>query len=228
MTNDEKIKEIQQELKQLSQKQVELSKAHQQKVKSYKEKVQAFEQKVKDYEQQKSLYQRLFGQPPLQPDPELSVDPELLPDPELQSVNDEIARLEKDKDNYFKILQAAASIPPPVPEVDWSKSPLYWKRLAKFGLITPAEQFNAYTSFAGGMAGLGYAASNFYRAHHLFKLTHCKEKTEEWTYHWARARATPQQIELASYWIGRFQMRGYLGLGPPLLFVVYMWSKRKQ
>jgi len=44
----------------------------------------------------------------------------------------------------------------------------------------------------------------------------------------ARARATPQQIELASYWIERFKMRGFLGLGPPLLFVVYMWSKRKQ
>jgi hypothetical protein len=100
--------------------------------------------------------------------------------------------------------------------------------LAKFGLITPAEQFNAYTSFAGGMVGLGYAASNFYRAHHLFKLTHCKEKTEEWTYHWARARVTPQQIELASYWIERFKFRGFLGLGPPSLFVFYMWSKRKQ
>jgi hypothetical protein len=144
------------------------------------------------------------------------------PDPELQSVKD-------DKDNYFKILQAAASSPPPVPEVDWSKSPLYWKRLAKFGLITLAKQFNAYTSFAGGMVGLGYAAaSNFYRAHHLFKLTHCKEKTEEWTYHWARARATPQHIELASYWIERFKFRGFLDLGPPLLFVFYMWSKRKQ
>jgi hypothetical protein len=27
------------------------------------------------------------------------------PDPELESVKDEITRLEKDKDNYFKILQ---------------------------------------------------------------------------------------------------------------------------
>jgi hypothetical protein len=166
---------------------------------------------LKSHQQQFFLYRWLQG-----------------PDPELQAVISEITRLEKDKDNYFKILQAAASIPPPVPEVDWTKSPLYWKRLANFGLITPAEQFNAYTSFAGGMVGLGYAASNFYRAHHLFKLTHCKEKTEEWTYHWARARATPQQIELASYWIERFKMRGYLGLGPPLLFVVYMWSKRTQ
>ena len=150
------------------------------------------------------------------------------PDPELQAVKEEIAHLKIRELEYLKILQAAASIPLPVPEVDWTKSPLYWKRLANFGLITPAEQFNAYTSFAGGMVGLGYAASNFYRAHHLFKLTHCKEKTEEWTYHWARARATPQQIELASYWIERFKFRGFLGLGPPLLFFFYMWSKRKQ
>jgi len=150
------------------------------------------------------------------------------PDPELLSVTSRIQDLKEDKRRLYDIIQAAASIPPPVPEVDWSKSPLYWKRLAKFGLITPAEQFNAYTSFAGGMVGLGYAASNFYRSHHLFKLTHCKEKTEEWTYHWARARATPQQIELASYWIERFKFRGFLGLGPPSLFVFYMWSKRKQ
>ncbi len=79
MTNDEKIKEIQQELKQLSQKHLELEKTHQQRVKSYKE--------------QKTLYQHLFGQPPLQPDPEL------------QSVKEQIADLERDEDNYFKILQ---------------------------------------------------------------------------------------------------------------------------
>ena len=202
MTNDDKIEKIQQELKQLSQKQVELSKAHQERLKSYGE--------------QKTLYQHLFGQPPLPPDPEL------------ESVNSQIEDLKEDKRRIYDIRQAAASAIGVGAEVDWSKSPLYWKRLAKFGLVTPAEQFNAYASFAGGMVGLGYAASNFYRAHHLFKLTHCKEKTEEWTYHWARARATPQQIELASYWIERFKFRGFLGLGPPLLFVFYMWSKRKQ
>ena len=200
--NDEKIEQIQQELKQLSQKHLELEKTHQQRLKSH--------------EEQKTLYQHLFGQPPLQPDPEL------------QSVKDEITRLDRREQDIYKILQAAASSPPPVPEVDWSKSPLYWKRLANFGLITPADQFNAYTSFAGGMVGLGYAASNFYRAHHLFELTHCTPGTEQWTHHWARARATPQQIELASYWIERFKFRGFLGLGPPLLFVFYMWSKRKQ
>jgi hypothetical protein len=73
MTNDEKIEiqEIQKKLEQLSQKHLELEKAHQQRVKSYKE--------------QKTLYQHLFGQPPLQPDPEL------------QFVNEEIARLERAK-----------------------------------------------------------------------------------------------------------------------------------
>jgi hypothetical protein len=150
------------------------------------------------------------------------------PDPELQAIKDEIVRLERDKENYFKILQAAASIPPRVEERDWSNTPFYWKRLTKIGLITPAEQMNAYFTFAGGIVGLGYALSNFYRAHHLFKLTHCKEKTEEWTYHWARARATPQQIELASYWIGIFRLRGFAALGAPSLFVAYLWSKRKQ
>ncbi len=77
--NDEKIKEIQMKLEQLSQKQVELSKAHQQRVKSH--------------EEQKTLYHHLFGQPPLPPDPEL------------QSVKDEIARLDRREQDYFKILQ---------------------------------------------------------------------------------------------------------------------------
>ena len=106
---------------------MELSKAHQLRVKSYKQRVQAFEQKVKDYEQQKSLHQRLFGQPPLQPDPELLVNPELSPDPELESVNSQIEDLKEDKRRLYDIRQAAASAPTPVPEVDWSKSPLYWK-----------------------------------------------------------------------------------------------------
>ena len=61
---NEKIKKIQ--LKQLSQKQVELQKTHLQRVKSHEEQI--------------TLYQHLFGQPPLQPDPEL------------QAVKEEIAR----------------------------------------------------------------------------------------------------------------------------------------
>jgi len=79
MTNDEKIEKIQQELKQLSQKQVELERTHQQKVESH--------------EEQKTLYQHLFGQPPLQPDPEL------------QAVKEEIARLDRREQDIYKILQ---------------------------------------------------------------------------------------------------------------------------
>ena len=79
--NDEKIeiKEIQKKLEQLSQRQLELSKAHQLRVKSH--------------EEQKTLYQHLFGQPPLQPDPEL------------QAVKDEIARLDRREQDIYKILQ---------------------------------------------------------------------------------------------------------------------------
>jgi DNA repair exonuclease SbcCD ATPase subunit len=89
---------IQQEIKQLVQKQVDLEKAHQQRVKSYKERVQAFDNKVKDYERQKSLHQRLFGQPPLHPDPELSVDPEL------QAVKNEIEDLKEQRGRLYDIL----------------------------------------------------------------------------------------------------------------------------
>ena len=162
----------------------------------------------KDHQQQFFLYRWLQG-----------------PDPELQAVKEEIAHLKTREVEYLKILQAAASVPPPVEEKDWSKSRFYSKHLAELGLVTPAEQIS---TVSGGMVGLGYSVSNFYRSHHLFKLTHCKEKTEEWTYHWARSRATPEQIELASYWIGRLQFRGFAALGAPLLFVFYMWSKRRQ
>jgi hypothetical protein len=86
------------------------------------------------------------------------------PDPELQAVKEEIAHLKTREVEYKKILQAAASIPPPVPEKDWSDGPIYLKRLAKFGLITPGEQLDAYNLFAAGMVGIGYAASSFYRA----------------------------------------------------------------
>jgi hypothetical protein len=150
--NDEKreVEKIQQELKQLSQKQLDLQKTHQQRVKSYKQRVQAFEQRVKDYEQQKSLHQRLFGQPPLQPDPELLVDPDLSPDPELQSVNSQIQDLKEQRGRLYDILQAAASIPPPVPEKDWSKSPFYSHTLKSWNFDYPADQMGFYvTTFTG-------------------------------------------------------------------------------
>lgn len=166
--SDEKIeiKEIQKKLEQLSQKQVELSKSHQQRVKSYKQRVQAFEQKVKDYEQQKSLYQRLFGQPPLHPDPELLVDPELSPDPELQSVNSQIEDLKEQRRDYFKILQAAASIPPPVPEMDWSKSPFYSDTLKSWNFDYPVDQMGFYVTT---LTGIGIVSNALWRSWNIKK-----------------------------------------------------------
>ena len=200
--NDDIIEKIQQEIKQLSQKQVELEKIYQQRVKSY--------------EEQKTLYQHLFGQPPLQPDPEL------------QAVRDQIVRLKSDEDNYFDIFMAAASIPPRVPEKDWSNIPFYSKHLAKLGLVTPAEQI--YTVF-GGTVAFSYAGSNFYSAHNLFKITQLMSGTEQWVQHLARVHeVTPEQIKLIySYWICRLRFTGFAtALGAPTLLVVYLWSKRKQ
>jgi len=157
---DEKIEKIQQDLKQLSQKHLELSKAHYQRVKSYKERLQAFEQKVKDYEQQKSLYQRLFGQPPLQPDPEFLVDPEL------QSVKEEIEDLKEEKRRLYDILQAAASIPPPVPEKDWTKSPFYSHTLKSWNLDYPVDQMGFYVTT---LTAIGVLSKGLWRSWNMKK-----------------------------------------------------------
>ena len=58
-------------------------------------------------------------------------------DPELQAVNSQIEDLEEQRREYFKILQAAASIPPPVPEKDWSKSPFYSHTLKSWNFDYP-------------------------------------------------------------------------------------------
>ena len=128
MTNDEKIKEIQQELKQLSQKQVELSKAHQ---------------------QQFFLSSWLQG-----------------PDPELESVNSQIEDLKEQRRDYFKILQAAASIPPPVPEKDWSKSPLYSHTLKSWNFDYPVDQMGFYVTT---LTGIGIVSKALWRSWNIKK-----------------------------------------------------------
>ena len=140
MTNDEKIEKIQQELKELSQKQVELSKSHQQRVKSH--------------EEQKTLYQHLFGQQPLPPDPEL------------ESVNSQIEDLKEQRRDYFKILQAAASIPPPVPEKDWSKSPLYSHTLKSWNFDYPVDQMGFYVTT---LTGIGIVSKALWRSWNIKK-----------------------------------------------------------
>lgn len=100
------------------------------------------------------------------------------PDPELESVKEEIKDLRERKLECFKILGLAASVPPHVleNEKDWSTVPFYSKRLRSLGLITPAEQLNAYSTFVVGCVGLGHALSNFYKAHHLFNSPIARKK----------------------------------------------------
>jgi aminoglycoside phosphotransferase (APT) family kinase protein len=79
------------------------------KIKEIQKKLEQLSQKrvelSKSHQQQFFLYRWLQG-----------------PDPELQSVKDEIEDLKEQRRRLYDILQAAASIPPPVPEKDWSKN----------------------------------------------------------------------------------------------------------
>jgi hypothetical protein len=138
--NDDKIEKIQQELKHLSQRQVKLVKAHQ--------------QNVKAYEQQKTLLQYIFGQPPLKPDPEL------------QSVKDEIEDLKEDKRRIYDILQAAASVPRPVPEKDWSKSPFYSHTLKSWSFDYPVDQMGFYVTT---LTGIGIVSKALWRSWNIKK-----------------------------------------------------------
>ena len=95
------------------------------------------------------------------------------PDPDLQSVNDEIARLEKDKDNYFKILQAAASIPPPVLKKDWSKSPFYSHTLRSWNYDYPPDQMGFYVTT---LTGIGIVSKAFWRSWNIKKAAEMLEK----------------------------------------------------
>lgn len=191
--NDEKIKEIQQELKQLSQKQVELSKAHQQRVKSY--------------EEQKTLYQHLFGQPPLPPDPELE-------------------SVKEDKRRLYDILQAAASIPPPVPEKDWSKSPLYSKTVQKLtGATTPFEQYGLYGSIIGGVFLI---SRSLFRSYHVVKAIEFPPGSEDRSVHSYLAGATKEQLHHAQIFARRLRTRGILGgILLPIGFITYLVQKHK-
>ena len=152
MTIDEKreVKEIQKKLEELSQRQLELEKTHQQRVKSQ--------------EEQKTWYQHLFGQPTVQPDPEL------------QSFKEEMARLEKDKDNYFKILQAAASIPPPVPEKDLTKSPFYSHTLRSWKFDYPFDQLGFYLIT---LTGIGTVSKALWRSWNIKRAAEMLEKGVE-------------------------------------------------
>jgi hypothetical protein len=90
--NDDKIEKIQIELKQLSRRRLEIVEAHHEKAKANQARVNA-------HEQAKTLYHRVFGQPPLPP------DPDLLPNPVLHVLDSEISHLKARELEYIKILQ---------------------------------------------------------------------------------------------------------------------------
>ena len=80
MNEDRKeLKLIQEKLDQLSTKQLEL--------------VQHYQQQVKSHEEHKTLYQLVFGQPPLPSDPKL------------EAINTQIADLKRREGEYFKVIQ---------------------------------------------------------------------------------------------------------------------------
>ena len=88
------------------------------------------------------------------------------PDPELQSVISKIEDLKEDKDNYFKILQAAASIPPPVPEKDWSKSPFFSHTLKSWNFDYPVDQMGFYVTT---LTGVGIVSKALWRSWNIKK-----------------------------------------------------------
>ena len=94
------------------------------------------------------------------------------PDPELESVNAEIARLEKDKDSYFKILQNAALIPPPVPDKDWTKSPFYSHTLKSWNYSYPADQMGFYVTT---LTGVGLVSKALWRSWNIKKAAEILE-----------------------------------------------------
>ena len=88
------------------------------------------------------------------------------PDQELQSVKDEIARLDRREQEYLKILQAAASIPPPVPEKDWSKSPFYSHTLKSWNFDYPVDQMGFYVTT---LTGVGIVSKALWRSWNIKK-----------------------------------------------------------
>jgi hypothetical protein len=149
------------------------------------------------------------------------------PDPELQAVKEEIAHLKTRELEYLKILQAAASIPPPVPEKDWSKSPLYSKTVQKLtGATTPFEQYGMYGSIIGG----GYLISrSLFRSYHAMKAIDFPPESQARLFHSFLAGATEEQLRHAKVFAHRIRTRGVLGgLLLPIGFISYIVQKHKK
>ena len=88
------------------------------------------------------------------------------PDPELESVNSQIQDLKEQRGRLYDILQAAASIPPPVPEVDWSKSPFYSHTLKSWNFDYPVDQMGFYLTT---LTGFVIVSKAFWRSWNIKK-----------------------------------------------------------
>jgi hypothetical protein len=149
------------------------------------------------------------------------------PDPELESVKEEIKDLKEQRRDIYKILQAAASIPPPVEEKDWSKSPLYSKTVQKLtGATTPFEQYGLYGSIIGGV----YLISrSLFRSYHAMKAIDFPPDSQERLFHSFLARSTEEQLRYAKVFAHRIRTRGVLGgLLLPIGFISYIVQKHKK
>ena len=154
------------------------------------------------------------------------VDPELSLDPELQSVNSKIQDLIEDKRRLYDILQAAASIPPPVPEMDWSKSLFYSKTLQKLtGATTPFEQYGLYGSIIGGVFLI---SRSLFRSYHALKAIKFPPESEERLFHSFLAGANGEQLRHAKVFAHRLRTRGVLGgILLPIGFISYIVQKHQ-
>ncbi len=190
-----KYQVVQEELDQLTEEQQVLVMAHQ--------------EKVEKYEKQMTIYQYLFGKPALQPDLEL------------QAITTKIEDLKVEQSHVAKVIATSASQSAPIK--DWSKYPIHWKRLAKWGPTTPIEQIYTYVLFIGGV---GHGISCFFRAHHLRRIPLSTPGTEQGIHHRMCANVTPHQLEFPIYWAYRLRLRGIVAFSAPWIYMWYTALKR--
>ncbi len=201
MTPNDRLEVIEEKLDQLFAKQLEL--------------VIAYQKQAKAYEEQKTFYQKLFGQPPLPSDPKL------------EAINTQIADLKEDKRRIYDIIQAAASVPQPEPEKDWSKSFLYSHSIRRmFGAETPFEQYGLYASITGGTLII---IRSVFRSHHAMKAVEFAPRTDDRRFHSYLARATQEQLLDVKLFARRLRARGlFVGLLLPLGFISYILNKHSK
>ena len=183
-TPQKKLDLIDQELRQLSAKQLELVKAHHLQ--------NQFDQ------HHMTMYQHLFGQS------------SPLSDPDLDAIHTQICDLDKDKENYFKIMQAAASAPPPVLEKVQPRSSFYSDSIRKiFGAETQSEQYAIYASITGGLIIM---TRFLFRSYHTLKAIEFEPESQERAFHKVLSRATEEQLVDAKLFARRLVKKGIRGI----------------